>query len=300
MKYATAGAFRAALEQRLHTRSNASHESISRRRKLVAFDRFLARLTVAAPGRWVLKGGLALDYRLRDRARTTVDVDLQREDDERAATADLRAAELVNLDDYFVFVVERTPALDEADVAGAVRHHVRCELAGRLFDEFDLDIGFADPRVAAPDELQGPDLVSFAGLSPVVVPALPLPHHVAEKVHAYTRRYGPQGRPSTRVKDLLDLVLIAAHTTMTAGDLRRALQATFTARATHALPPALPPPPPEWEARYRVLAVQLSVEQELNTGHRTAAAFVDPVLSAVVADDAEWDPMTSSWSRRMI
>ena len=133
MKYATAGAFRTALEQRLHTRSNASHESISRLRKLVAFDRFLARLTVAAPGRWVLKGGLALDYRLRDRARTTVDIDLHREDGEREATADLRAAELVNLDDYFVFVVERTPVLDEADVAGAVRHHVRCELAGRLF-----------------------------------------------------------------------------------------------------------------------------------------------------------------------
>jgi hypothetical protein len=29
--------------------------------KEVAFDRLLARIVVIAPGRWVLKGGLALD-----------------------------------------------------------------------------------------------------------------------------------------------------------------------------------------------------------------------------------------------
>ena len=50
--------------------------SLARLRKEVAFDRLLARLLVVAPGRWVLKGGLALDFRFGERARTTRDIDL--------------------------------------------------------------------------------------------------------------------------------------------------------------------------------------------------------------------------------
>jgi len=37
---------------------------IARERKRVAFDRLLARLIAVAPGRWILKGGFALDLRL--------------------------------------------------------------------------------------------------------------------------------------------------------------------------------------------------------------------------------------------
>jgi hypothetical protein len=295
VKYATPGGFRDALEQRLRTRHERTGESIQRLRKLVAFDRFLARLIVVAPGQWVLKGGLALDYRLRDRARTTVDIDLHRADSEDDAAASLRAAEVLDLGDHFYFTVARTLALDDADVGGAVRHHVRCELAGRLFDEFDLDMGFADSLVLATDELQGPDLMSFAGLNPVVVPALSLPQHVAEKVHAYTRRYGIDGRPSTRVKDLIDLVLVAMNTTMRTNDLRSALRSTFDARASHELPTSLPPPPPEWAPRYRTDAAKVAISEDLGVGHRAAAAFLDPVLDASVANDTWWDPETNCW-----
>ena len=37
-----------------------------RLRKLVAFDRFLARLALAQPDAWILKGGLALQLRLAE------------------------------------------------------------------------------------------------------------------------------------------------------------------------------------------------------------------------------------------
>ena len=37
-------------------------------------------------------------------------------------------------------------------------------------------------------KIKVPDLLGFAGLPPGEVPALPLPVHIAEKVHAYTRR----------------------------------------------------------------------------------------------------------------
>ena len=70
VKYRNAAACRTALEARLLARSKETGLSLVRLRKAVVFDRLLARLMVVAPGRWFLKGALALDYRLGDRTRT--------------------------------------------------------------------------------------------------------------------------------------------------------------------------------------------------------------------------------------
>lgn len=62
MKYLTGAAFRAALESHLlKVTSPESGASLARLRKLVVFDRLLARLLGSAPDRWVVKGGVALD-----------------------------------------------------------------------------------------------------------------------------------------------------------------------------------------------------------------------------------------------
>ena len=106
MKYRDAAAFRDALEQRLNNRSREVRTSLARLRKQVVFDRLLARLVQVAPGRWVLKGALALDFRLGRRARATKDMDLGRSDEEESATADLIAAASADLGDFFSFSVE--------------------------------------------------------------------------------------------------------------------------------------------------------------------------------------------------
>jgi hypothetical protein len=60
VKYASASAFRTALETRL---KNEQSEGVgfSRLRKRVVFERLLARLQAVAPEGWFLKGGFALD-----------------------------------------------------------------------------------------------------------------------------------------------------------------------------------------------------------------------------------------------
>jgi hypothetical protein len=173
MRYVSAAAFRTALEQRLLNQSREAGTSLVRLRKTVVFDRLLARLMKVAPERWVLKGALALDFRLGARTRTTKDMDLARQDDEKAATADFISAQAVDLDDHFVFVIERGKNLGER-TEGAVRYHVRAELAGKVFEEVVVDVGFSDPLPEAVDRLQGPDLLSFADIEPVEVPAVPL------------------------------------------------------------------------------------------------------------------------------
>src|SRR5271167_49629 len=73
--YASAGAFRKALEERLKSESRAMQMDVNRLRRQVSFDRLLARLfrTEAVP--WVLKGGYALELRFKA-ARSTIDIDL--------------------------------------------------------------------------------------------------------------------------------------------------------------------------------------------------------------------------------
>ena len=51
MRYATAGAFRTALEQRLLAIARQRGVPLVRLRKLVAFERLLARLMAVAPDR---------------------------------------------------------------------------------------------------------------------------------------------------------------------------------------------------------------------------------------------------------
>jgi hypothetical protein len=294
VKYESAAAFRTALEVRLKKRSDDTGVSLSRLRKSVIFDRLLARLVAVASGRWVLKGAVALEFRFGSRTRTTKDIDLGRGDDERAATSDFIQAQRVDLGDYFVFVIERTDRLDDLEDAAAVRYHVSCELAGRAFDDITADVAFGSPELGGADTVRGPELLEFADIHPVEVPAIPLVRHVAEKLHAYTRAYGRSGRPSTRVKDLVDLVLIASEAELDAVQLRRQLEATFSSRGTHRIPSELPRPPQDWTIPYGRLAREVGIPERIEQGHAQAAAMLDAVLSGRVADGA-WDPRAGVW-----
>ena len=294
MKYATPSAFRAALEQRLLTMAQQADVPLVRLRKLVVFDRLMARLVVVAPNRWVVKGAAALLFRLGARSRTTKDLDLGRQDNEEAATADFLAAQSLDLGDHFTFVIERTTKLDAVLESVAVRYHVVAELGGRVFEGVTVDVGFGDPPVTDPELVRGPDLLSFADIPPAEVPALPLEQHVAEKVHAYTRSY-VGGHPSTRVKDLLDLAMMGSLFSFQAGRLRRALEATFAARDTHPLPSVLPTPPLQWRVAYRRMAAEVGLDPDMSVGHEQAAAFLNPILAGTAPSDARWDPVQRTW-----
>jgi hypothetical protein len=265
-----------------------------RLRKEVVFDRLLARLLVAARGRWVLKGGLALDYRFGARARTTKDMDLASQAGEEAATADLLAAGDLDLGDYFTFAVERTAKLDHLLEGSAVRFHIRAYLAGRRFDDFVVDIGFDMPLDWEPETLVGPDLLGFAEIEPVAAPALPLELQVAEKVHAYTRAYGTDGIGSTRVKDLVDLALVATVSELDAARLDRAIAETFAHRSGSDRPRTFSPPPRDWELPFRRLAGEIGLAADLAQGHALAARLLDPILSRATTA-GRWDAAHQVW-----
>ena len=192
MSYQTGQAFRRALEARLLNQSIQGAVSLVRLRKLVAFDRFLARLLAVRPDGWMLKGGLA-----------------------------------------------------------------------------------------------------FAGIPPLTLPCYPLSQHLAEKVHAYVK---PRASgESTRVKDLVDILLVAAYSPVAAPALRAAILATFTAQGSEAPPTSLPEPPAAWTAKYRKLAQESGmVAVTLSQALAQAQEFLDPVLSGQT--HGTWAPERQAWS----
>ncbi len=74
-KYASAAAFRAALEDRLKRMAQVESLDLQRLRRQAAFDRLLCRLFETPGAPWLLKGGYAMELRLKT-ARATRDIDL--------------------------------------------------------------------------------------------------------------------------------------------------------------------------------------------------------------------------------
>jgi hypothetical protein len=81
VNYKTGAAFRRALEDQLRNRALSTGAPLVRLRKMVAFDRILARLQATYPSAWLLKGGYALQLRFGDRSRTTRDLGGRRFED---------------------------------------------------------------------------------------------------------------------------------------------------------------------------------------------------------------------------
>ncbi len=289
MKYKSGAAFRRALEDRLRAQGLSSGVPLVRLRKMVAFDRFLARLVADQPNDWVLKGGLALQLRLGPRARTTKDIDLLLKFDQsvRDVHQALVHAALLDMRDWFQFEVARPTGSD-------LRFPMHGLLDGRAFETFHVDVGIRDPMVEPAEKLTTPALLDFADINPSTVPCYPLTQQIAEKVHAYTRPYATS--ESTRVKDWVDILLMAELGKLPGSTLRLALHATFSARGTHPLPTRLPKPSSAWSTTFRRLA------HEVRLGYRTLAdasdaisRFLDPVLEGQELN--VWDPTAWAWRR---
>lgn len=293
-RYESPGAFKHALEHRLRAAS-PNGDVFARRRQLLVFDRFLARVVHLLGNSVLLKGGLVLELRL-ERARTTKDVDLRMTGPSDRVLEDLQLAARLDLGDFLSYEIAPDPTYPDIDNDGmrydGMRFRAECLLAGRPFgDPFGVDVAFGDPILGEPDLVVGEDVLAFAEIAPPRLRLYPIETHIAEKLHAYTM---PRDRENSRVKDLPDLALLARVRPIEAVRLRRALEQTFEFRGTHPLPAAVPAPPASWEARYARIAEQDGLPwATVAVLLEAVRAFLDPVLGAEPA--GTWSPETGSW-----
>ncbi|MCL2779347.1 MAG: nucleotidyl transferase AbiEii/AbiGii toxin family protein [Polyangiaceae bacterium] len=290
--YSSPETFKQALEQRLKT-SSKSGADFARRRQLLVFDRFLARIVATVGDAATLKGGLVLELRL-DRARTTKDVDLRMVGSPDELLAKLQQAGRLALGDFMTFEV--VPAADEilndAVQYDGLRFRAECRLAGKLYGQpFGVDVVFGDPIFGPPDVVVAKDVLAFAGIAPPTLRLYPIETHIAEKLHAYTM---PRTRPNSRVKDLPDLALLASAQELDAKRLRTALEQTFKFRKTHVLPGEVPVPAASWTTPYAALAREDGLRwATLDDVTMATKAFLDPLLAGAL--DATWLPSEWHW-----
>jgi predicted nucleotidyltransferase component of viral defense system len=293
MKYQTGGAFRRALEDRLLSNSKSSGVPLVRLRKMVAFDRFLARLKHSYPNQWFLKGGYALQLRLGSRARTTVDIDILMVSNQNSLYDILLKATKTELGDWFTFEIEQ-PDRDLLNDFGGLRFNITTLLDGRRFEKFHLDIGVDDRIIGGFETILNPDYLSFADIKPIAYECYNIAQHFAEKMHAYSRVFNHGG--SSRVKDLVDMFLIAEMENIDSKSFENAIKKTFEFRSTHPIPAQLPMPPRDWEKPFNKMAGDIGIDLTQDEVFEKLEVFINPILHET--GFLQWNPRLWDWETR--
>lgn len=282
--YATAGAFRRALEERLKGISQTEQVDLNRLRRQVSFDRLLARLFRDETAPWVLKGGYALELRFKS-ARSTIDIDLTvnritgtTEASESGAQVRemLQERASVSLDDWFEFIIG-PPMMDlTAAPYGGARYSVDARMDGRTFARFHLDAGVGDVVLQPLETAECRDWLGFAGIERPRVSMISREQQFAEKIHAYTL---PRSSQNSRVKDLVDLALLIGDGRFERARVASALHLTFARRETHGLPATLIAPPEDWQTSFRALAEECGLDPDIAVDFESVRAFLESVLT---------------------
>lgn len=256
---------------------------------------------------WVLKGGSNIYCRVPG-ARQTKDLDLYRQN-APTSSAEASAALVTVMNGHvvgpYMFQVDppdRTRSIGTVDserIHVTVTHGVNNRL---LF--FGVDVS-GDLKVTGVVETL--TVAASYEVDTEFLPhrfqiySYPVASQIADKICAMYERHGttPPGRASTRYHDLYDVALMARELTVTAADLRAALDTQCQVRRM-TLPSHLVLPDDIWTTQYPAKAKNFGSErwglESLDEALRVAGLLVDPVLSGEIdGSDRSWDCMALLW-----
>lgn len=252
-------------------------QSVTRVRTLISFMAIAGALRESAINRgdspkFIVKGGVALEMRLRDRARATKDIDLVFDADEGDLVEQLDAA--LREYDGFRFRIKRNPY----KMQNAVRADVAVDFLERPWGTVQVDISHREGEMRV-DVVQALEVLQQFGLtSPEEIECLCLEEHIAQKLHAMTQPKS-EGRVNERFRDLVDLLLMRELLTDLRA-VRMACEQTFKRRATHAWPPEIVLPD-EWEEPFRRMADEVNLEFTALTDAAAAVkSFVEQIQAS--------------------
>lgn len=264
--------------------------------------RFLARVFHRDSGdRWVLKGGVALLARVAD-ARHSRDIDLHNQiGDLDAAIDSLRDLCAVNLGDHFRFaiarIIRRPPTAEQPHIAGA-QISIAVSCGTKTLSNLRLDIVVGSVVTAAPDRHAPAARLALPGLHDPEYLLYPVVDHIADKVCATAAGYGAGGAPSSRPRDLVDLVVLARTHPIDGDALARAIAAERHHRGQPPLRQLTIPS--SWAGSYPTQAVrtpECDDHRTLEAASQLMRVFIDPVLDGTAAG-RRWNPHRLSWSPR--
>jgi Nucleotidyl transferase AbiEii toxin, Type IV TA system len=192
----------------------------------------LGRVGEQETPRFLLKGGIAIELRLRHLARATKDVDLIFFGEPEALEDDLDEA---LAQPYAGFAFQRHPAAAFGD--GRFRRvEIRLFYRDRSWATLKLEVAQRESEQIDAEVVEAIPLDEFGLLGPEIVPCLSTRFQIAQKIHAVTEQF--EDRHNSRFRDLIDLLLLR-DISEDREAIRDACIEIFDVRAQHAWPPEL-------------------------------------------------------------
>lgn len=290
--YDSPAAFRRALTDRLKNAAGESRWTLPQLQRQMAYDRLLERLYLVDEG-WIVKGAVALLARDLG-VRATIDIDVFRDIARETAERELREAAGKNIGDWFRFEVGPPQAI--RDAASGTRLPVKAYIGATAWAAFHVDlVGSEVTMTGDPEKVPALARVDIPDVEQHGYRAYPLVDHIADKVAATFDRYGDGEAPSTRYKDLVDLVAIVTEASVKAGPQMTAL-ASEAKRRGITLPPRFDVPDRSmWERGYAAETARslLPVARRLDEALAIFRPFIDPLLDGTAT--GRWDPKQGRW-----
>jgi hypothetical protein len=290
--YGGPGAFRRALTDRLRALSQESQWTLAQLQRQFAYDRLLERLNLVDDG-WIVKGAAALLARDLG-VRATIDVDLYRARPSDVAEAELREAAARDIGDWFRFEVGAGRPTGDGDAG--VRLPTTAYVGPTPWSTFHVDLVGSDLRMTGePDEAPPLARVLMPNIEQNGYRVYPLVDHVADKVVATFQRYGRSQRPSTRYRDLVDLVCIVTGASVSAKPQLAALRSEAGRRAVTLAAMFDVPDRAMWEPGYAAEAKRslLPIARDLDEALAVVCPFIDPLLNETAS--GRWNRHAGRW-----
>ena len=131
-------------------------------------------------------------------------------------------------------------------------------IGGRRFVNFNLDVGIGDVSIKPIENRKSIGWLEDLGFPSITYKLINVEQQFAEKIHAYTL---PRSKKNSRVRDLVDMVLLIEQGLSQSSIVARAIEATFKRRKTHSVPTILDAPPNAWEEGYKEMAESIKLSK---------------------------------------
>jgi len=293
--YQTPKAFESAVKAKIKRQFGSDSTRYNAKWREFVFERLLSRIFSEDPSRFALKGGTRLLAQIID-ARATKDIDLNSgSTDRKEIVSELARLARKDLNDFFSFTHlsdEPMLGIDTQPERSGVRVFFQAMLGTKVVMRIKLEMvsrrAFADQVIK-----QAPvNKLAIEGLRSFDYVLIPITQQIAEKVCATIETHN--GTPSSRDKDLIDLVAIAQSLSFNKGKLRSALEAEAAFRDLE-VGQALTAPP-GWAKTYPQNVDHVTLTEDYRS-LEAALTLVNKMLDLAdsTKPDAHWNPTMLIW-----
>lgn len=260
--------------------------------------RLLCRVFANANHSFVLKGGHAMLARTVD-ARATRDIGLlSKRDSLDAAVEELKRLAAADLGDFTTFEFSRaTPIKAEDEYRSGLDVRFKCLVGAKYVQDVSIDLVIDEVALEDIDIIEPADRLEVRGVEVCDYAVYPVECVLADKLCGIIETH--DGRASSRVKDLVDIVVIAISMAVDGTKLQKRIATELGARKL-SMPDAFGIPAiwrTSYSSSYLKMARQAHLPSEaasLEGAVVLAKKLLDPAIGSL-SDGMLWVPESGQW-----